>query len=142
MRYPQTSTVDQVDDYHGTKVADPYRWLEDTDAPDTRDWLVEQQAMTERWLGGIDARPSLRERLTELWDHPRRSAPWRRGERWFQLRNSGLQAQQALWTMPSPDAEGEVLIDPNTWSGDGTAALTGMAFSKDGRWLAHARSDH
>jgi prolyl oligopeptidase len=142
MRYPQTSTVDQVDDYHGTKVADPYRWLEDTDAPDTRDWLVEQQAMTERWLGGIDARPSLRERLTELWDHPRRSAPWRRGERWFQLRNSGLQAQQVLWTMPSPDAEGEVLIDPNTWSGDGTAALTGMAFSKDGRWLAHARSDH
>lgn len=142
MRYPQTSTVDRVDDHHGTKVADPYRWLEDTDAPDTRDWLVEQQAMTERWLGGIDARPSLRERLTELWDHPRRSAPWRRGERWFQLRNSGLQAQQVLWTMPSPDAEGEVLIDPNTWSGDGTAALTGMAFSKDGRWLAYARSDH
>ena len=142
MRYPQTRTVDQIDDHHGTKVADPYRWLEDTDAPDTREWLVEQQAVTERWLAGVEARPDLRRRLTELWDHPRRSAPLRRGDRWFQLRNSGLQAQQVLWTMPSPDAEGEVLIDPNTWSDDGTAALTGMAFSRDGRWLAYARSDH
>jgi len=142
MRHPHTRTVDQVDDHHGVTVADPYRWLEDTAAPETRDWMAGQQAATERWLAGAGSRADLRRRLTELWDHPRRSAPWRRGDRWFQLRNSGLQAQQVLWTMPSADAEGEVLIDPNTWSGDGTAALTGMAFSEDGRWLAYARSDH
>ena len=141
MRYPDTRTVDQVDDYHGTKVADPHRWLEDTDTQETQDWLARQQELTGSWLAGVAARPELRQRLTQLWDHPRRGAPWRRGERWFQLRNSGLQAQQVLWTMPAPDAEGEVLIDPNTWSDDGTSALSGLAVSDDGAWLAYARSD-
>jgi prolyl oligopeptidase len=141
MRYPQTATVDQVDDYHGTKVSDPYRWLEDTDAPETRDWIIRQQALTEDWLRHVPTRPALRQRLMQLWDHPRRGAPWRREHRWFQLRNSGLQAQDVLWTMPAPDAEGQVLLDPNTWSDDGTAALSGLNVSTDGRWLAFARSD-
>ncbi|HSK96714.1 MAG TPA: hypothetical protein VK891_08875, partial [Euzebyales bacterium] len=141
MRYPQTMTVDQVDDYHGTKVSDPYRWLEDTDAPETREWIAAQQALTEDWLRHIPTRPALRERLTQLWDHPRRGAPWRRGDRWFQLRNGGLQAQDVLWTMPTADADGEVLLDPNTWSDDGTAALSALAVSRDGQWLAYARSD-
>jgi prolyl oligopeptidase len=141
MRYPQTATTDQIDDYHGTKVADPYRWLEDTDAPETRAWIAAQQTLTESWLGRVRTRGELRTRLAELWDHPRRSAPWHRGDRWFQLRNSGLQAQDVLWTMPAPDAEGEVLLDPNTWSDDGTAALSALAVSTDGRWLAYARSD-
>jgi prolyl oligopeptidase len=141
MRYPQTATVDQVDDYHGTKVSDPYRWLEDSDAPRTRDWIVAQQALTEDWLRHVSTRSALRQRLTQLWDHPRRGAPWRREDRWFQLRNSGLQAQDVLWTMPAPDAEGRVLLDPNTWSDDGTAALSGLTVSRDGRWLAFAQSD-
>jgi prolyl oligopeptidase len=141
MRYPPTATVDQVDDYHGVRVADPYRWLEDTTAAETREWITVQQAVTEEWLRHVPTRAELRQRLTQLWDHPRRGAPWRRGDRWFQLRNTGLQAQDVLWTMPAPDVEGEVLVDPNTWSQDGTAALTGMASSLDGEWLAYARSD-
>ncbi len=139
--YPSTPIVEQIDDYHGTAVADPYRWLEDTDAPQTRDWIAAQQRLTERWLASSASREALRARLSRLWDHPRRGAPWRRGERWFQLRNSGLQAQEVLWTMPAPDAHGTVLLDPNAWSDDGTAALTGLAISEDGRWLAYARSD-
>jgi prolyl oligopeptidase len=141
LQYPRTATVDQVDDYHGTKVADPYRWLEDTEATGTRAWIAEQQTLTERWLAGVPGRAALRRRLTQVWDHPRRGAPWRRGDRWFQLRNTGLQAQEVLWTMPAPDAGGEVLVDPNTWSDDGTAALSGLAVSNDGAWLAYARSD-
>jgi prolyl oligopeptidase len=139
--YPPTPTVDQVDHMHGTEVADPYRWLEDVDADDTREWVLAQQAVTQRWLSGSGVRDEIRDRLRELWDHPRRGAPWRRGDRWFQLRNTGLQAQQVLWTMPAPDAEGDVVLDPNTWSDDGTAALSGLAVSHDGLWLAYARSD-
>ena len=141
MRYPPTSVVDQVDDYHGTKIADPYRWLEDPDAPATRAWIIAQQELTQSWLGNVPARQALRRRLTQMWDHPRRGAPWRLGDRWFQLRNTGLQAQQVLWTMAAPDAEGEILIDPNEWSQDGTAALSGLGISTDGEWLAYARSD-
>ncbi|CAN5860448.1 prolyl oligopeptidase family protein [soil metagenome] len=141
LRYPPTATVEVTDDYHGTAVADPYRWLEDTDAPGTRAWIGAQQRLTSQWLSSVAARDELRARLTALWDHPRRSAPWRRGTRWFQLRNSGLQSQQVLWTMPAADAHGVVLLDPNTWSDDGTTALSGLAISGDGTWLAYARSD-
>ena len=141
LTYPPATLGDHVDDYHGTNVADPYRWLEDTDAPETRAWIAAQQQLTASWLASCDARDAVRERLTELWDHPRRGAPWRRGDRWFQLRNAGLQAQQVLWTMTSADDEGQVLLDPNTWSDDGTAALTGLSISRDGRWMAYARSD-
>lgn len=139
--YPPTRRDDVVEDLHGIPVADPYRWLEDVDADDTRAWVLAQRDLTQGWLAGSAVRDAIRNRLRELWDHPRRGAPWRRGDRWFQLRNSGLQAQQVLWTMPAPDAEGEVLLDPNTWSEDGTAALSGLAVSDDGRWLAYARSD-
>ncbi len=141
LTYPPATLGDQVDDYHGTNVADPYRWLEDTDAPETRAWIAAQQRLTASWLAACDSREAVRERLTELWDHPRRGAPWRRGDRWFQLRNTGLQAQEVLWTMTSPDDVGRVLLDPNTWSDDGTVALTGLSISRDGRWMAYARSD-
>jgi prolyl oligopeptidase len=141
LRYPAARAADVVDDLHGTEVADPYRWLEDVDTDETRAWVLAQRDLTQRWLARSPVRDELRARLRELWDHPRRGAPWRHGDRWFQLRNSGLQAQQVLWTMPAPDAEGEVLLDPNAWSDDGTAALSGLAVSDDGRWLAYARSD-
>lgn len=141
LSYPPTSTVDQTDDYHGTAVVDPYRWLEDTDAPATRSWIAAQQRLTTQWLASSPSRDVIRARLTQLWDHPRRGAPWRRGARWFQLRNSGLQDQQVLWTMSTAEADGVVLLDPNTWSDDGTAALAALAVSADGEWLAYARSD-
>jgi prolyl oligopeptidase len=139
--YPVTPTGGVVDDYHGTSVADPYRWLEDADALRTRAWIEAQQRVTASWMADAAGRDAIRARLTQVWDHPRRGAPWRRGARWFQLRNTGLQSQDVLWTMPGAAAEGEVLLDPNAWTDDGTAALTGLSVSLDGRWMAYARSD-
>ncbi|MDQ3932775.1 MAG: S9 family peptidase, partial [Actinomycetota bacterium] len=110
--YPTPPTSDVVDHYHGYRVADPYRPLEDADAPATRTWIEAQNALTQRWLAEIPQGPQIRERVGALWDHPRRGAPWRRGDRWFQRRNSGLQDQDVLWTMEAPEAEGRVLIDP------------------------------
>ncbi len=140
LRYPLTRTVEQVDVYHGRTVPDPYRWLEDPDSPDSRAWIAAQNALTHEWLGGVAGRDELRARLTKLWDHPRAGAPWRRGEVWFQLRNTGLQNQDVLWTMATADAEGQVLLDPNALSEDGTVALTGLSATNDGRLLAYATS--
>jgi prolyl oligopeptidase len=141
MRYPDTPTCDQVDDYHGTKIRDPYRWLEDTDSEQTRAWVQAQNDVTRAWLAQVTSRQDIRERLTALWDHPRAGAPWHREGRWFQLRNTGLQNQDVLWSMDAPDAEGRVLLDPNTLSEDGTVALTGAAVSDDGELLAYATSE-
>ncbi|MEX2619509.1 MAG: prolyl oligopeptidase family serine peptidase [Egibacteraceae bacterium] len=140
MDYPHTPTVDQVDDYHGTPVADPFRWLEDPDAPAVRDWIHEQNQVTQRWLGEVTARPAIRARLAELWDHPRASAPWRRGGSWFQMRNTGLQNQDVLWTMAAPGEPGRVLLDPNELSAEGTVALSATSLSEDGTLLAYATS--
>ncbi|MPZ73161.1 MAG: prolyl oligopeptidase family serine peptidase [Nitriliruptorales bacterium] len=141
LRYPPARRGDVVDDHHGTKVADPYRWLEDTDAEETRRWIAAQNELTESWLAEVELRDALRARLTELMDHPRAGAPWRRGDRWFQMRNTGLQNQDVLWTMPAADAEGEVLLDPNLLSVDGTIALTAQSVTEDGSLLAYATSE-
>jgi prolyl oligopeptidase len=138
--YPRAKTIDVVDDHHGEAVPDPYRWLEDVDAPDTREWIAQQNALTRSWLDQVAERPAILRRLTELWDHPRASPPTHRGDRWFQLRNSGLQDQDVLYAMDAPDAEGEVLLDPNRLSPDGTVALTAAAVSRDARHLAYATS--
>jgi prolyl oligopeptidase len=138
--YPFTHTVDQVDDYHGTLVADPYRWLEDPDSPETKAWIETQNALTFGFLARIPARDRIRRRLTELWDYPKAWAPVRRGGRSFQLRNSGLQNQDVLYVMDSLDGETRVLLDPNTLSSDGTVALSVWEVSPDGRWLAYATS--
>ncbi len=140
LAYPTARTVDQVDDYHGTPVVDPYRWLEDVDSPETRAWIAAQNELTFSFLEGIPARATIRQRLTELWDYPKALAPLKRGGRYFQLRNSGLQNQDVLYTLESLDAEARVLLDPNTLSPDGTVALTAWAVSKDGRRLAYATS--
>ncbi|HUH06832.1 MAG TPA: prolyl oligopeptidase family serine peptidase [Egibacteraceae bacterium] len=140
LRYPATRSADQIDDYHGMLVADPYRWLEDVDSPETREWIAAQNTITSTWLEGCAARVELRDRLRALWDQPRAGAPWRRGERWFQLRNTGLQNQDVLWVLDSPGEAGRVLLDPNLGSDDGTVALSGAAVSEDGRLLAYATS--
>ena len=140
LTYPTPPTADQVDDYHGTLVADPYRPLEDSDSADTRAWIDAQNELTASVLDGHPERDDIRSRLTELWDYPRASAPWRRGERWFQLRNTGLQDQDVLWTADSPDAEGDVLFDPNELGGEGTTALTSVAVDEAGEHVALALS--
>ncbi len=141
LSYPQAPTADQVDDYHGERVADPYRPLEDSDAPETRAWIEAQNALAEEVLAGASARAEIRERLAEVWDHPRAGAPWRRGDHWFQLRNTGLQDQDVLWVSDVPGEGGRVLIDPNRLSSDGTTALTAVEVSEDGELVAYATSD-
>ncbi len=145
LSYPQTPKCDQVDDYHGTQVADPYRWLENLNAPETESWIAAQNAVTFDYLAGIPERDAIRKRLTTLWDYAKVGAPFRRGGRYFQFRNTGLQNQDVLYVMVTPPsegaaAEGRVLIDPNSLSADGTVALTGVSVSWDGAWLAYATS--
>src|SRR3989304_10400918 len=113
---PTPRTVDQVDDYHGTLVADPYRWLEDTDSPETRAWIEQQNAVTFSFLESIPARDAIRKRLTALWDFPKAWAPLKRGERYFQLRNSGLQNQDVLHVLEGldPASEAPRRADPHT----------------------------
>jgi prolyl oligopeptidase len=138
--YPHTATGGQVDDYHGTLVPDPYRWLEDTDSAETRAWIKAQNELTFGFLERIPEREALRQRLTELWDYPKAWAPLKKGNRYFQLRNSGLQNQDVLYVLEDLKAEPRLLLDPNTISSDGTVALTAWEASPDGRWLAYATS--
>lgn len=138
--YPPSRRCDQQDDYHGVTVSDPYRWLEDLNAPETEAWIAAQNALTFEHLAQIPEREALQQRLTALWDYPKAHAPFKRGGRYFQFRNSGLQNQDVLYVMDAPAAEGRVLLDPNTFSADGTVALSGYSVSRDGRWLAYAVS--
>ncbi len=138
--YPHTQTVDQTDVYHGTTVADPYRWLEDVDSPETLEWIKQQNELTFSILEKIPRRETIKKRMTELWDFAKAWAPNKKGKWHFQERNSGLQNQNVLYVMESLTSEPRVLLDPNTLSEDGTVALTSFAFSKDGNWLAYATS--
>jgi prolyl oligopeptidase len=141
LEYPTAPTAERVDDFHGTTIADPYRPLEDSDAPESRAWIAAQNAVTEGVLGHAPARHEIRERLGQLWDFPRTGSPWRRGDRWFQLRNSGLQDQDVLWTASGPDQQGSVLLDPNELSAEGTTALAATAVSQAGALVAYATSE-
>ena len=139
-KYPPARLGDTVDDYHGVKVADPYRWLEDPDSAETRAWIEAENKITFGYLEGIPARPKIRERLTRLWNYERFGIPFREGGRYFYTRNDGLQNQSVLYTADSLDGAPRVLIDPNTWSADGTVALAGYAVSPDGKWIAYGVS--
>jgi prolyl oligopeptidase len=139
--YPTAPIGDQVDDYHGTSVADPYRALEDSDAPESREWIAAQNRLTESVLGELPERHEIRTRLAELWDFPRAGSPWRRGDRWLQMRNTGLQDQDVLWAGDAPGVGGRVLLDPNLLSDDGTTALAATATSESGELIAYATSD-
>ncbi|MDR3636105.1 MAG: prolyl oligopeptidase family serine peptidase [Isosphaeraceae bacterium] len=137
LRYPQAPRSETVDDYHGTKVADTFRPLEDPDAPATRAWIEAENKLTSAFLEAIPARTAIKQRLTELWNFERFGVPFHEGGRYFYSRNSGLQNQGVLYTLPALDAEPSVLLDPNTLSADGTVALAGTAVSHDGALLAY-----
>jgi len=135
--YPKAKTVNQVDDYHGVKVADPYRWLEDTDSADTQAWVAEENKLTFSYLDQLPYRQAIRERLLKLWNYERFSVPSQHGGRYFYERNNGLQNQNVLLVADSLNAEPRMLLDPNTLSPDGTIALAGTAVSEDGKLLAY-----
>jgi prolyl oligopeptidase len=139
-RYPDAKKVDQVDDFFGTRIADPYRWLEDSDAPDTRAWIDAENAVTFRYLDAIPERPAIKARLTAVWDYERYGVPSREGPWYVFTRNTGLQMQAVVYKTKALDAAPEVLLDPNAWSADGTVAIAGMEFSDDGRYVAYAKA--
>ena len=138
--YPVARKSDQVDDYHGVKVADPYRWLEDLDSEETRKWVEEENKLTFAYLAEIPARTTIKDRLTKLWNFEKYGVPFKEGNRYFYTRNSGLQNQSVLYSVNSLDAQPQVLLDPNTLSADGTVALSGAAVSDDGKLLAYSLS--
>ena len=138
--YPPARQSDVVDDYHGTKVPDPYRWLEDPDAPETRAWIDAENGITAAYLAQIPERDAIRRRLTALWNFPKFGAPFHKGGRYFFLKNDGLQNQSVLYQQASLAAEPAVLLDPNLLSVDGTVALSTLAVSEDGRLLAYGTS--
>ena len=140
LQYPAARKSDVVDDYHGTRVPDPYRWLEDPDSPESRAWIEAENRLTAAYLAEIPARSTIRERLTKLWNYPKYGTPFRKGRRYFFFKNDGLQNQSVLYKQASLTADPETLLDPNLLSEDGTVALSTMAVSDDGRLLAYGTS--
>jgi prolyl oligopeptidase len=138
--YPESPRVEQVDEYHGVKVADPYRWLEDLDSQQTRDWVAAQNRLTSAYLGAIPEREPIRKRLTELWNYERYTVPIQHGGRYFFTRNDGLQNQNVLYRLDTLGGQPRRVLDPNTLSQDGTIAMTGWSVSEDGKLLAYGLS--
>ncbi|MCV3217224.1 prolyl oligopeptidase family protein [Plectonema radiosum NIES-515] len=138
--YPSSRKSDRVDDYHGTIVADPYRFLEDPDSEETKAWVEAENKVTFGYLNEIPAREKIKQRLTKLWDYQKYSIPWKEGENYFYFKNDGLQNQSVLYTLKSLDGEPKVLLDPNKLSTDGTVALSGLSISENGKLLAYGLS--
>jgi prolyl oligopeptidase len=138
--YPVTKKVEQVDDYFGTKVADPYRWLEDETSADTKAWVTEQNKLTFGYLDRIPYREKLKARLTQLFNYPRISAPFRRGDTYFFTKNDGLQNQSVIYIQKGVNGTPEVFLDPNKFSADGTSTLSTFSLSKDGKYVAYGAS--
>ncbi|HEU4477776.1 MAG TPA: prolyl oligopeptidase family serine peptidase [Pyrinomonadaceae bacterium] len=138
--YPPARKSDQVDDYHGVKVADPYRWLEELDSEETRNWVEAENKLSFGYLAAIPERNTLKERLTKLWNYEKYGIPFKEGNRYFYTRNSGLQNQAVLYTVTALDAQPQVVLDPNSLSADGTVALSGMQVSPDGKFIAYSLS--
>lgn len=129
-----------VEDYHGTKVSDPYRWLEDDNSDDTKEWVGQQNKVTQSFLSQIPFREKVVNRLTKLWDYEKYSSPFKRSGTYYYFKNDGLQNQSVLYKIQD-DGPDEVIIDPNNFSEDGTTSLAGLSFSKDGRYIAYYISE-
>jgi prolyl oligopeptidase len=138
--YPESKTVDQIDDYHGTRVADPYRWLEDVDSDETHAWIRAQNKVTFEYLEQIPQRRMYKDRLTKIWNYPRFGTPFKKGGRTFYFKNDGLQNQSVLFVQDSDTAAPRILLDPNSLSEDGTVSLGELSISDDGNWLAWSSS--
>jgi len=137
VEYPKANATSQTDDYFGTKVADPYRWLEDVDSAETKAWVGAENKVTFDFLATLPKREAIKQRLLELLNYPRFGLPEKQGGRYFYTYNTGLQNQSPLFVKDSLGAEGRVILDPNTLAKDGTAALTENSASDDGKWLAY-----
>jgi prolyl oligopeptidase len=141
IQYPRTEKTDQTDSYFGTQVADPYRWLEYDTAADVTQWVEAQNQVTQNYLASIPFRGAVKKRLEELWNYPKYSAPFKKGDYYFFYKNDGLQNQSVLYYQKNLDDQPEVFLDPNTLSKDGTVALSGITFSKDHKYAAYTISE-
>jgi len=140
-QYPKTTTVDHSDNYFGTQVPDPYRWMEQDTAAAVKEWVGEQNKVTFGYLNQIPFREKVKDRLTKLMNYPKYDAPFRAGRNWFFYKNDGLQNQKILYIQRgSLQTKPEVFIDPNKLSADGTTSLAGTAFDKEGNYFAYAIS--
>src|ERR1017187_1555884 len=136
-KYPAAPRSDQVDDYNGTKVADPYRPLENPDAPESRKWIEAENKITFDFLKTIPERDAIKARLTALWDYEKFGVPFRERNRYFISKNSGLQNQNVLYVAANLSEQPRLLLDPNTLAKDGTVALGGLAVSDDAKLMAY-----
>lgn len=141
--YPKAKKVDQTDDLHGVKVADPYRWMESTpeESPDLQSWIDAENKVTFGFLNSIPERAAIKERLTKAWNYERYSPPFKQGGKYFFSKNTGLQNQNVYYVADSLDAEPKVLLDPNTMSAEGVVALSGFSITDDARLLAYGVSE-
>jgi prolyl oligopeptidase len=140
LTYPPTAKGDVVDDYHGTRVADPYRWMEDLESPEVARWIKTQNDLTFGYLERLPMREHFKRRITELWNYPKTGVPIREGGRLFYARNSGLQKQAPIYVRDGLTTVARVLLDPNVLSQDGTLSLSQWKPSPDGRLLAYTLS--
>jgi len=141
LAYPKAPRGRQVDEYFGVKVADPYRWMEDVDSPEVKEWIEAENRLTESWLAAVPEREAMKRRLMELVNFERYTPPVRRGARYFYSHNTGLQNQNVMYWQQGLEGEPRVLLDPNTMSPDGTVALSGVSITDDGRLAAYSIAD-
>lgn len=135
---PVTKTVDVSEDYFGTKIADPYRWLEYDSAADVAEWVKEQNKYTFGYLNQIPFRNNIKQRLEEIWNYAKYSSPFKKGDNYFFYKNDGLQNQSVLYIQKGLKGEAKVLLDPNKLSADGTVSLGGISFSHDNKYMAYS----
>jgi prolyl oligopeptidase len=139
--YPSPRKGDVVDTYHGTKVADPYRWMEDLNAPEVKQWIAAENAVTFKYLDALPLRDALKARITELWNYPKVSVPFYEGRHWFYNRNKGLEKQAVVFTRESLTGPETVVIDPNALWPDGTVQLSSWVPSANAQHLAYGQSE-
>src|ERR1035437_5778732 len=140
LSYPKTKKGTQVDDYFGTKVADPYRWLEDDNSAETKTWVDEENKVTFDYLAKIPFREKVKNRLTQLWNFEKLTSPYKKAGMYFSFYNNGLQNQSVLFVQKKLSDPRTELLDPNKLSAEGTASLSGWAISKDGKYMAYGIS--
>ena len=140
MEYPETKKVKKVDEYFGAKVEDPYRWLEDDNSQETKEWVKAQNEVTFNYMDQIPFRENLEKHFTKIWDYPKESAPFKEEDHYFVFKNTGLQNQSVIYIKENPEEAGEIFLDPNVLSEDGTVSLTNFEVSKDGKYAAYGIS--
>src|SRR2546423_195768 len=140
LQYPSPRKTDQVDDYNGTKVADPYRWLENDTSAETKAWVMEENKVTSAYLNQIPFRKQWQKRIEEVYDYPKFSAPFRNGQYYYFYKNDGLQNQSVLYRQRGLDGVPELVIDPNKLSADGTTRLSAFSVSRNGKYAGYGLS--